>query len=196
MRKVLLLSLVFLCISPFAYSTEKPQQEMPFNIYTDANHKDNHFIPSGWMGDYRAMSINTSYAKNPANGYTCIKITYSGEMPQGAGWVGNYWQNPENNWGSKDGGFNLSKAEKLTFWAKGENGEERLEFKAGGITGAYADSDIATLGPIELTDEWQKYTISLKGYDFSYISGGFVWAVSRMDNPYGFIIYLDDIIYE
>jgi len=28
------------------------------------------------------------------------------------------------------------------------------------------------------------------------MSGGFVWAASRMDNPYGFTVYLDEIKYE
>ena len=66
----------------------------------------------------------------------------------------------------------------------------------GGITGEYPDSDSAAIGPIELTKEWQKYTIDLAGKDLSNIIGGFCFAASKDDNPNGFIIYLDDIIYE
>jgi len=150
---IIIMSLLLLAISPLAYSADKPQQQMPFNVYTDKNARDNHFIPSGWMGDYRAVKLNYSCIENPYHGNSCIKITYSGELPQGAGWVGVYWQNPENNWGSRDGGFNLSAARKLTFWAKGEEGGEKLEFKVGGITGAHPDTDIVAIGPIALTGE-------------------------------------------
>ncbi|MFH0732944.1 MAG: hypothetical protein V2A72_08550 [Candidatus Omnitrophota bacterium] len=199
MRKfyIIILSLIMLteCLQT-AYCTEKPLEKTPFNVYVDKNSKLNHFIPSGWMGDYGAVKLDTGYPENAHSGLTCIKIVYNAELPQGAGWVGVYWQNPENNWGSKDGGFNLSAATKLTFWAKGEKGDEKLEFKAGGVTGAYPDTDIASIGPVPLTKEWKKYEIDLKGLDFSYISGGFVWAASRMDNPYGFVIYIDDIVYE
>ena len=106
------------------------------------------------------------------------------------------WQNPENNWGSKDGGFNLSKAERLSFWARGEKGGEMLEFKIGGITGQFADSDTIGIGPLSLTSEWKEYRIDLAGTELFYISGGFVFAASRMDNPDGFIVYLDEVKYE
>lgn len=178
------------------FSAEKPKEAMPFAVYTEKNARTNHFIPSGWMGDYGSIKLDRGLRDNPHSGATCIKITYTGQPTQGAGWVGIYWQNPENNWGSKDGGFNLSGAKNLTFWARGEKGSEKLEFKTGGITGTYPDSDMNGIGPLELTKEWQQYTINLEGLDLSYISGGFVFAASMMDNPDGFVIYLDDIIYE
>lgn len=198
MKRIAMFLVIFVLLInlPTAYCIDKPQQKMPLNVYTDKNARDNHFVPSGWMGDYGAVRMDSACLENPHSGSTCIKITYSGELPQGAGWAGVYWQNPENNWGSKDGGFNLSSAKKLTFWARGEKGNEKLEFKIGGITGAYPDTDIASIGPIALTNKWERYEIDLAGSDLSYISGGFVWATSRMDNPDGFVIYLDDIRYE
>lgn len=177
-------------------AAEKPRENMPFAVYTEKNAPTNHFIPSGWMGDYGSLRIDQGCKENPHSGITCIKITYTGEPAQGAGWAGIYWQNPENNWGSKDGGFNLSNAKRLTLWARGERGGEKLEFKIGGITGTYPDSDIAGIGPLELDNGWRQYTIDLEGLDLYYISGGFVFAASRIDNPDGFVIYLDDIIYE
>jgi len=175
---------------------QKPVESMPFAVYTEKNSRTNHFVPSGWMGDYGAVTINSGNRDNPYSGATCLKIVYTGEPTQGAGWVGVFWQNPENNWGSKDGGFNLSGAKKLTFWARGEKGGEKLEFKVGGITGAFPDTDMIGIGPLELTPEWKQYTIDLEGLDLSYMSGGFIWAASRMDNPEGFVVYLDDLIYE
>jgi hypothetical protein len=199
MKRISLL-LILLSISIFydgmLIAAEKLAQNMPFAVYTEKNSRTNHFVPSGWMGDYGAVKIDQGCKDNPYSGSTCIKIAYSGEPTQGAGWVGVYYQNPENNWGSKDGGFNLSNAKKLNFWAKGAKGGEKLEFKIGGITGTYPDSDMTSVGPLELTSEWKQYSIDLEGLDLSYISGGFVWAASKMDNQDGFVIYLDDIMYE
>lgn len=174
----------------------KEPENMPFYVYTEYNSKHNHFIPSGGMGDHTAVNIDQDCMDSPYSGGTCIKIYYSGEPAQGSGWVGFYWQNPENNWGSKDGGFNLSNAKRLIFYARGEKGGETLEFKCGGITGQYADSDMVGIGPLSLTSEWKQYTIDLEGAELFYISGGFVFAASRMDNPDGFTVYLDEIRYE
>ncbi|MFA5340075.1 MAG: hypothetical protein WC317_08035, partial [Candidatus Omnitrophota bacterium] len=168
-----------------------------FNVYTDRSARDNHYIPSGWMGDYGDMKIDTGCKDNPHTGTTCIKIVYTGEQKQGAGWAGIFWQNPANNWGTKQGGFDLTGAKKLIFWARGERGGEVLaEVKVGGITGEYGDSDSVSIGPITLTRDWKEYTIDLTGKSLSYISGGFCWAASVADNPNGFAIFLDDIYYE
>jgi len=192
----LLIILTLLTMPLYAEVEEKPLESMPFSVYTESTARSNHFMPSGWMGDFASIKIEYNCQDKPRSGKTCIKITYSSEPTQGAGWVGVFWQNPENNWGTKDGGFNLSNAKKLTIWARGAKGGEKMEFKVGGITGSYPDSDMIGIGPLEVTDKWQKFTIDLTMLDLSYISGGFVWAASRMDNPDGAVVYLDDIMYE
>jgi hypothetical protein len=193
---IILLLVVLLAVNPVFAQQQKAEEGMPFYVYTDNNSPKNHFIPSGWMGDYGAIRINQAGRDNPYSGDTCIEITYTGEPTQGSGWVGVFWQNPENNWGSKDGGFNLSKAKKITLMARGAKGGEMLEFKIGGITGQFPDSDTVGIGPLALTDEWKKYEIDLTDAELFYISGGFVFAASRMDNPDGFVVYLDEIKYE
>ncbi|MFA5148079.1 MAG: hypothetical protein WC491_03015 [Candidatus Omnitrophota bacterium] len=168
-----------------------------FNVYTERSARDNHYIPSGWMGDYGDLKLDTGWKENPHSGTTCIKIAYTAEQKQGAGWCGIYWQNPANNWGSKPGGFDLTGATKLVFWARGGKGGEVLaEVKDGGITGEYADTDSASVGPITLTTDWKEYTIDLTGKDLSYISGGFCFSASATDNPDGFTIFFDDVYYE
>jgi len=202
MKKILYFSLILLLTAiltnpvQMSFAALKNPEQMPFYVYEDNNSRKNHFVPSGWMGDYGAIKLNQSCRSNPFAGDTCIEIKYTGELTQGSGWVGVFWQNPENNWGSKDGGFNLSNAKKLTLKARGEKGGEMLEFKMGGITGEYPDSDTVGIGPVALTSEWGEYTIDLSDAELFYISGGFVFAASRMDNPDGFIIYLDEIKYE
>jgi len=181
------------------YTEEEPSVTTfnAFPIYTDGRSPDNHYTPSGYMGDYSDVSINASSFDNPHSGTTCIKIVYSNAASQGARWTGLYWQSPANNWGDRKGGFDLSGATRLTFWARGENGGERIEeFKIGGITGLYPDSDIAGIGPVLLTAEWKQYEVDLRGKDLSYISGGFAWATNLDVNPEGATFYLDDIRYE
>lgn len=175
----------------------KQSQKMPFYVYSDRRSVGNHYIPSGYMGDYGDIKVDAGWKENPYLGETCIQTIYSGKNSQGARWAGVFWQNPANNWGSVDGGYDLSPATKLTFWARGEKGSERIEeFKVGGIMGEFSDTDIASIGPVILTENWQQYTIDLKGKDLSYISGGFAWATNVDVNPEGCTFYLDEIKYE
>jgi hypothetical protein len=175
----------------------KKQQAMPFYIYADRSSVANHFIPSGYMGDYGDLKYDGTCKEDAYLGDTCIKIIYSGQASQGARWAGIFWQNPANNWGSVDAGYDLSQATKLTFWARGAKGGERIEeFKVGGLMGEYSDSDSATIGPVILNKEWTQYTIDLKGKDMSNIIGGFAWSANVDSNPEGATFYLDEIKFE
>lgn len=168
-----------------------------FRLYTDANSPDNHYAPSGWMGDWGDLKVNVSDFENPHSGATAIRIDYSGKKTQGANWAGIYWQNPPNNWGSRPGGYDLTGAKKLTFWARGAKGGEVLhEVRIGGISGEYPDSDVAGFGPVKLTTEWQKFEVDLADKDLSSISGGFMWSANTDANPTGFTIFLDDVVFE
>lgn len=173
-------------------------EAMPFYVYSDARSAHNHFIPSGWMPDAstaKDIKLETNCKEDPYLGDSCIKITYNDVS--GTRWAGIYWQNPPGNWGNVDKGFDLSKATKLTFWAKGAKGGEVInEFKVGGLMGEYSDSDTASIGPVVLNNTWTQYTIDLKGKDMSYIIGGFCWATNIDVNPEGCVFYLDEIRYE
>jgi hypothetical protein len=169
-----------------------------FNIYTDRQSSDNHYIPSGWMGDYGDIKINDQSADTPHEGKTCLQFSYTAKKTQNQGWAGVYWQNPANNWGTKKGGFDLSGMTKLTFWARGQKGGEILQkVKTGGIKGTYPDTAEVEFGPLELTDSWQQFTVNLVDKDLSYISGGFAWVLTVDQNPDGatfFFYYLKTII--
>lgn len=175
----------------------KIEQAGTFYVYQDKGSHVNHFAPSGWMGDYGDIKLNDASTDNPADGRTAIKVDYTAKGAQGANWAGIFWQNPPNNWGTVKGGFDLTGFKKLTFWARGTTGKEKIaEFKVGGITGEFGDSGAQSIGPIELTKEWKKYTIELAELDLHSISGGFCWSASRDDNPEGFTIFLDEIRFE
>ena len=123
-----------------------------FDVYTDQDAGGNHYIPSGWMGDWQDISFNGNSTVNPHGGTSAMEIRYSAEASQGNKWAGIYFQYPENNWGDKEGGYDLTGATKLTFWARGKHGGEKAEFKVGGINRhPYHDPDKPyqdSLGPL------------------------------------------------
>jgi len=150
------------------------------------------------MGDWSDIDFDDNFKLDPdPSRSSVIQITY---MPKGTNqWAGIYWWDPPGgNWGNMDGGFDLSCATKLTFWARGEKGGEKAEFKVGGLKGAYQDSlqPARSTGPIVLTERWTKYTLDLSGRDLSHIIGGFIWVTNKPSNPNGATIYLDDIRFE
>lgn len=179
-----------------AKMTPKSQSEKVFYVYQDKGSRLNHFAPSGWMGDYGDIKINDGDVENPEDGKTSFKVSYLAKGTQGANWAGIFWQMPPNNWGERAGGYDISGFKKLTFWAKAPEGAKIAEFKVGGITGTFGDSDAQSIGPVELTKDWKKYTIDLAGKDLTHIIGGFCWSASRDDNPNGFTIYLDEVRFE
>ncbi len=176
--------------------------KFPFYVYGDESGKLSTFSPSGYMGDASALSsITSNYDESaPAStgrtGKTSLVIRYS---PKGKeGWAGLYWLTPANNWGRiKGAGYDLSRAERLTFWMRGEKGGERLaQVKVGGVNGPFPDSDSATLGPLVLSQEWQQYTVDLEGKDLRHIVGGFMFLIRRSDNVRGATFYIDEIVFK
>ena len=163
---------------------------------------ENTFSPSGWMGDgeYGRKYIDFLGAdtSNPHSPPTSIKVIY--RLRPGR-WAGIYWLNWPDNWGEKPGnnyaGKNLTR---LTFWARGETGNEIIEFKAGGIDNPskpYRDSFIRTTGRVKLSTDWKQYEIDLSGADLSSVIGGFCWVASADYNSTKAIaFYLDDIVLE
>lgn len=171
----------------------------PFIVYQDKSSK-NRFTPSGYMPTGDCLNLDDAWQYDPHEGKTSVRIIYDTACSkQGRKWAGVYWQNPPDNWGDRKGGYNLTGASKLTFWAKGEMGQERIEeFRVGGMGASrmYPDTDTAFIGPVLLTNEWKQYTIDLRGKDLSYISGGFSWVANVESNPHHCTFYLDDIRFE
>ena len=124
------LALLALHVSGFAETAtgtaKAPDFNKVFKIYTDGNSPDNHYAPSGWMGDWGDLKINAADFTTPHSGSTCLKIEYVAKRSQGANWAGIYWQNPPNNWGGRPGGYNLVGATKMVFWARVEKGGEEI----------------------------------------------------------------------
>lgn len=153
------------------------------------------------MGDGESgtayIKLNEGCREQPHSEPACIKVTYPTFGPKG--WGGVYWQNRMGNWGDhtgddlSNGGYRY-----ITFWARGQNGDETVEFKAGDIKASktHADSFEASIGKVSLTRTWRLYKMDLTGKDLSSVIGGFCWIANRPSNPNGLTFYLDDIRFE
>ena len=171
-----------------------------FNIYTDHTALDNHYIPSNFMGDAikpRNFTFTPDSTTAPYSGNTSIKIDYRYGFN---GWAGVYWTDPENNWGQRPGGYDLTGVSSLTFWARSEKAGQQLKILIGGISCfkdkafPYHDSvcDVVPVPWFTLTNEWRQYTVDLTSVkkDWSQLLGGFGFVINQSGT-----FYLDDIIY-
>ncbi len=170
----------------------------PFYVFTSKGSRKNHYVPSGFMPNGNCITFSDTWQENCHTEKTCMRIVYDVACSRGdQKWAGVYWLNPANNWGTRKGGYDLTGATKMTFWARGEKGGEQVqEFTVGGVSGNYPDTDTAVIGPVILGTKWRQYTIDLRGKDLSYISGGFSWTSSEDVNPEDCTFYLDEIRFE
>lgn len=171
-----------------------PAFESPFQVYADFGDPKNHGTPSGWMGDFRDLSMEAAWTNRPRSGRTCMRFAYTAEGTRYADMAGVLWQYPANNSGDVDGRLDLRGAQKLIFWARGEQGGEMIaSFLFGGALGAYPDSDKAAIYEIRLNPEWTRYEIDLSACDLRHISCFFGWVAGRFANQAGMVFYVDDI---
>ncbi len=194
--------------------TPSPTGQYFFNIYTDKDVAGNHYLPTGFMGDYTDIILDECWRGDVQSGSTAIRVHYAATGSEGNNWAAVAWVHPADNWGDRPGGYDLTGADALCFSAKGEQGGEKIEFKVGGIgyqpgtctrqkltcdlEMPYPDSVCPPVyeGVFTLTSEWEEYCLTLdQSVDLSHVVGGFIWAASRSRNPDGATFYLDDIRY-
>lgn len=178
-----------------------------FDVYTDISAAGNHFVCHGKMGDLDAVEMDGCWIEDPHRGSTCIRCVFENS---GNNWGGFYFLNgvlegeerqPKPNWGDYcEAGFDLSGATELTFWAKGQSGNEVIEFFAFGV--GHPDkpcpdsSPKKSLGWVPLSTDWEQHRLPLAGMDLSYVIGGFGWVASSAHSRGPEVVfYLDDIKY-
>ena len=164
------------------------QAKLPFDLTPEDGEAP--YAASGFMGNAAAIAMENS-TDDPHSGKSCLKVQYKAAD----NWGGVVWQSPADDWGDKPGGFDLDGAKKLTFWARGAQGGEKVEFGFGliGREKKYYDT---TKGKTTetLTTDWKQYTIPIGDVDLSRIKTGFYWTAAATGAPITF--YLDDIKYE
>ncbi len=164
--------------------------KLPVVVYGDG--ATSPWAHSGWMGGYDALSIDAESTVSPHSGETCFEVLYDAPGM----WVGVAWQHPANDWGDQPGGFDLTGATKLTFWARGEEGGEKVDFAVGILdtNKEFFDTAKAELKGKKLKTEWKQYSIDLKKQDLTRIKTPFVWTLAGRGRSVRF--YLDDIQFE
>ena len=213
MKKMLAVLVLVALNAALAYSSTSrevayayPVLRFPFYAYQDAGSRLNNFVLSGWTGDYRFLKIDTASLEDITADNTCIRVRYAPVMnarpgygkqaPDIAtrdGYAGFAIQsNPENRWGSLRGGYDLSKAKKVFFFARGKNGGEKIEV---GMRKRNENDMTASAGIIELTREWKVYEVSLDGLTFNDCAGGLYILLHGKDRIHSSEIYLDEIYF-
>lgn len=166
-------------------------------------------FPGGWLSGASRPESTISLANSPYNcltGSDCLRITYK----PGGEWGGVFWWPSScGETGSPDAwnrakndtcginileAGNLGTAERLTFWARGERGNEIVEFKIGGLD--ISPKPGRSMGKVTLDSEWKQYEIDLTGMDLTSAVALFIWVAADSDNPQGAVFYLDDIQFE
>jgi len=163
---------------------------MPFYVYADG-FEGMPWAPSGWMGSIDSLSLDGAHADEIYAGSASVRLRYDGEF----GWAGIAWQHPVNNWGEQEGGYDLSGANYLELWARGEYGGERVKFGVGllGADVAYPDSGVISIDAVVLTSEWRRYRVPVKRLDLTSIKTGFVVSLSGRAGPV--TVFLDEVRY-
>ena len=167
--------------------------KLPFVIYSEKGSPTNHYAPSGWMGNIKAIRLDEGCRTQPHSGATCLRLEYQAA----AEWGGVVWQDPENDWGKAPGGWNLTGAKRLVFWARGDKGGELVScFKFGvlGTGNKFHDTASGSLNTVRLTTDWKRYSIDVSDKNLSCIKTGFAWIVVGQGKPV--VFYVDDIIFE
>ncbi|MGH8548205.1 MAG: hypothetical protein ACRERU_06325 [Methylococcales bacterium] len=198
------------------------QFQSTVDVYNDLGAAGNHFAARCAMvpnpnnpSEIAAVGFDETWSTRCHGGSTCIRNTFHPvDSAFSGGW---YFQNgvlngsataPACNWeDQRNAGLDLRGATELRFWARGEQGGERVEFFVGGV-GRFPFSEYASAPypdslprvpeqgqPLTLTRDCKQYTISLKGFDLSSVIGGFGWMANAPNNPQGATFYVDDIRY-
>ncbi|MCK6546689.1 hypothetical protein L6R52_12635 [Myxococcota bacterium] len=145
---------------------------------------DDYYVMSGYMGGGEVTAEDCPPGAGSRG--PCRKLTWT---PNGAPWVGFYFQYPANNW-TGPGLAIAPGARSVRFRVWGAVGGESVNFAVG-----IRDADGFQLetGYSRLGTSPERREISLDGVSYTTVTGAFAWF---LDNPTGaasVTIYLDDI---
>ena len=166
-----------------------PKANLPFYVYKDG--ENDPYAASAYMGNYKAMTVDTQYKSDVHSGNSALKISYK----QDYDWYGLGLVNPANDWGEILGGYNVTGAKKFTFWAKAskEDVDATIGFGLIGKDKPFPDTAKKSI-EVKLTTKWKQYTISTKGLDLSCIRSGL--TIFSAGSGIGQDIFIDDVTFE
>jgi len=166
-----------------------PKVELPFYVYKDG--QVNPYFASGYMGNYKAITVDLENKEDVKEGESSMKIAYKAFD----NWYGLALVDPANDWGDIAGGYDLSGAKTFSFWAKASKKNVEVKIGFGMITDdkPFPDTAIKTID-VKLKTSWKKYSIKLDDVDLSCIRSGLVLYSSSIGLPQD--IYLDEVVFE
>ena len=186
-------------------------------VYRDFGDTENHYTQKALMAgmdESMVHDMNENWQEGSYSGSSCIRceqITREGDW---GGWLflNGYLPEgsnvPELNDGTVDGqGLDLSGAQRLTFYARGDKGGEQVEFFTCGFgynsewnvpVVEFPDSSTKrSTGIVTLTREWTQFSIDLNSADLSSIVCGFGYVLKGNALGNGEkVFYLDEIRFE
>jgi hypothetical protein len=59
----------------FVLATTTDEENKPFYVYSDRGASTNHFIPSGWMGDYGDLKLDDQNTESPQSDSTSRSLS-------------------------------------------------------------------------------------------------------------------------
>jgi len=149
------------------------------------------YAASGYMGSTDSLKLDDTCEDQPHSGEHCTRVTFD----RNDDWGGVVWQHPADDWGDKPGGFDLTGAKELTFWARGSSGGERITFGMGVIGDDKPFYDTCkNERQFLLTEKWKEYSIDLEGEDLQRIKSGFFFSLTGQGKPVEF--FLDSVEYK
>lgn len=162
--------------------------ELPFYVYKDG--AESPYNPTGFMGNYKALSVNINSTEEVQSGSAVIKISYKDDHD----WYGIGFVDPKNDWGDVAGGYEIIGAKTFSFWAKASTDlTATIGFGLINKDKPFPDSTKKSID-VKLTTKWKKYTINVKKLDLSCIRSGLVLFSRSNGMPHD--IYIDNVVFE
>jgi hypothetical protein len=177
--------------------------EIPFAV-------EDYFVLSGYLGDASipgAVTMDSGACKTPrpagAQG-NCYRISYRPQPATGpVTFASASWLHPADNAGEAAGRKVAPGATKVSFYAGGETGTERVTFRVGGVQdAAKPHQDLFRVDMVvPLPAVLVKYEVDMSAQTYSEVIRGFGWIVTAPSPPQGsegaeIVFYLDDIRWE
>jgi hypothetical protein len=186
-RRVLPAALIVFSAVPSVRA--EPQQVRPTGaliLYEDAASMT--ALPR-FMGAAEQMTCEINWQEAARAGSSCIRIAHHGVDR----WGSVFW--PARIVDAR-GRVNLAGASRIAFWARGETGDEHVDFKFSAVPESIA---VSMTGPIRLrgvrlSREWQRYEIDLLNRNLGTVKLGVALSVVARDRPA--TVYIDDIVVE
>lgn len=172
-------------------------------VYRDSDSEENHGEWTNWMpAEAKDMKQDFSLTdeKDPFQGSSCIRMSLKFLPPD---WCGLAVSCKADYWGEADddSAFDLRKAQRLVFYARGAKGGERVQVKVGVLGdkpfGDSAKKPLAT-PQLTLSKSWRRYELKARpDVNLSRVVTPFCIVANRANNTDESItVYFDQIYFE